>query len=180
MPIDANWPPASGDIPSATGRSNFQAIKARIDTLPETWASYQPGELLAVNDAGTGPTPASGGTEEITARGRALMGFTPREIAVGSNTSLRHDEHLNALLMVTSSGGIVLQLERNANPAAGVLGRFSCSIVRPSNAGSVQVTSSNMTNDTADGHSKVAASGCATLYVDAAAARWWLWGMTEA
>lgn len=181
MPIDRNVPPpGAGEIPEQPFRDNFTAIDKMVGTLPEDYSAVPPGTLLVVNDMSTGPTVATNGVEPIDAAGRQFAGFCPTPLGVANSISLKTADHLGRLLRCRNTSSIVLQLELNANPEAGVGESFSCSILRPPSAGSVQIASSTLTNATPNGHTRVAAGYVATVYVDAIGGTWYLWGGTSA
>lgn len=179
MPIDASVPASGQDVSKAAMRNNFAAIKAKVDTLPESWASRQPGELLVVNDDLTGPAPAGTDEAAITGSGRPIRGVRPPRVPVAGNMSLTENSHLGAELKITAAGAVVLQVELNADPALGVRDGFECRIYRPEASGSVQISSSTLTNGRSDGLDKVAAGGKANLSVDAENMTWLLLGYTE-
>lgn len=180
MTIDANVP-AEGIAPQKSAiRSNFTAIKNKIDGLPESYTGIAPGTVACVDDSSTTLQVASQGTGVIGFSERQIGHFTKQEIPIGSNASLTMNGHNGCWLNMTNSAAVVLQLEKTADPSTGVQHRFSCDITRPSGGGSVQISSSTLTNQSPNGHTRVSAGGGATILVDANRSIFWFSGQTEA
>lgn len=180
MPINRNAPPPTGLILDSELRGNFNAIADKIDTLPENYSAVRAGTLLALNDTSTGPTVATTGAEPLSAGHRQLGRMKPWAIDVANSISLTTNNHEGALLLARNSGGIVLQIELNANPTSGVQHLFTCSILRPTIAGSVQISSSTLSNDHPNGHTRIGGGQVVTILVDGVGSRFYLLGPTLA
>lgn len=180
MPINRNAPPPTGLILDSELRGNFNAIADKIDTLPENYSAVRAGTLLALNDTSTGPTVATTGAEPLSGGHRQLGRMKPWAIDVANSISLTTNNHEGALLIARNSGGIVLQLELNASASAGVQHLFSCTILRPTTSGSVQISSSTLVNDHPSAHTRVGGGQMVTIFVDGAGGRFYLLGATLA
>src|SRR5688500_13876438 len=155
MPINVAVPQDGVSPSKADIRANFLAINNKIGRVPEAFGIYPAGNLLCTTDSSDGFTTASDGVEPLHAGARPLGHHKPHAIVVSSNTSLTTQGHEGCLLVCRNSTGIVLQLEKNASDTVGVQDLFSCTILRPSASGSVQITSSTLTNDHPDGHTRI-------------------------
>lgn len=180
MPINVSIPqdgvpPSKPDI-----RANFLAINNKIARLPESYTSAPAGTLVVTSDASDGIQTAAEGTEPVHVAGRQIGHYKPAVVAIANNTSITTQNHEGCLLRMRNSGGVILQLEKNASVSLGVQDLFSCTIYRPSSSGSVQISSSSLTNDHPQGHTKVSAGHMATLFVDGETNRFLLEGGTEA
>lgn len=180
MPINRNVPPATGLIRDSDFRDNFAAIDNKIGGLPEVYSTSGSGVLVTTNDDSNGLTTAALLATAVSGGHRQFGRMKPWTIEVASNLSLTTSGHEGALLLMRNTGGIVLQLEVNANPNIGVQHLFSCTILRPTAAGSVQVSSSTLTNDHPDTHTRVAGGQVVTVFVDGVAGTFYLLGGTAA
>lgn len=180
MPINTAVPQDGTPPEKSAIRANFQAINNKIGRLPETWAPYPAGSLICTSDESDGIVTSGDGLEPLHAGHRSMGFHKPLQVVVSSTTSITGTGHEGCLIIARNSTGIVLQVEKNVSVSAGVQHLFSCTILRPTSSGTVQIASSSLTNDHPDGHTRVGAGHMALLFVDGTSNKWYLEGATEA
>lgn len=176
--IGAKFPDAV-EIDKAELRNKLREIDRRLGALPDGYALYNTGELIALDDDGFGPAPVSQGTVMLSLGGRAIGRYRPKPIPLGDALTLRDESHCGFKLIKVDAAACVVSCEPHPDPKVGVLEDFHCVFERYNGAGPIQVVSS-LTNQHEAGHTTVSNNGAATLMVDVARGVWCLHGKTEA
>lgn len=165
MPIDPSQPADNVKASKSAIRANFASIKAKADSLPESYTG-QGGEVLVVNAAAQGPTTASqAGTVTASFENLPVGRFKQDLIAITANVTLTDALHGGGVLMCSNASAITITVVKSATPSLGVSDGFICKI-RRAGVGAVQIAfDAALTNKNPDGHTRVVADRFATLEV---------------
>lgn len=157
----------------------FNIILAALGGLPESYLTHELGEVVALGDDGLGPAPSSLGTRPITFSSRDVHSYKPEEIELNASITLTDRLHLSRNLINFTTDSYLLTAEPHPDPTVGISHRFWCTLERYNSGGVIEVQSP-LTNQHAQGHTRVANNGLALLKVDVIRGVWCLYGSTTA
>ncbi len=153
----ATWPDLAGDEVSRAILQQFLAKTiARIGTLPEDYTGSE-GQVIAVNAAGTGPTPAADTEADHLLFGlKGVRGFKAAGIQLAGSIDLTDSDHSGASIEMANSSAAVLTVTLDSDPEVGVSTRFQVSVRRLIGSAAVSIAlGPGLTNRNPDGHTSV-------------------------
>jgi hypothetical protein len=160
MPVNDTIPVRGTNVSKTDVRNNFIAIKAKIDSLPETGYADFAGSVIAVKADGSGPAIPDGpvGFENKSVRRFKIASPDP----ITESTTFTDEDHGGQTLRCTNGSDIELTLDRDQ-----ITNGFTCRVWRRG-AGLVTIIfGSGLVNRNADGNSSIATNGMVDIYVDA-------------
>lgn len=118
------WPPTGGRLLAATFRLWHSLVIDRISTLPESWAQHQM-QPLVVNQAGSGPVPASlAGGDAVLWNGLGMADNSVADLEEVSTFLVKGSVHNGRLVWVDNPSSGTVTFRSSTQRDQGIQDRF--------------------------------------------------------